>query len=232
MGRGSRQAARTSCTTSSPTSSTCSTASPTARRRSATTKRPTRDGSRCAPPPTTRSRAEGSPVLRPYAGTNPAEFFAVATEVFFNRPLEVREHEPALYAELARLLPPGPGRTARALLASTADADAPTKRPPEPRVPIVLGALASVFIGCSDFLGRYGTRRSNAITATSGAMLGGAVSALDRAGADPERVCTNATWCSAQPPVCSSASHWPCSTRRWPPRRRPLQVPSWRSAPP
>lgn len=45
-------------------------------------------------------RAEGSPVLRPYAGTNPAEFFAVATEVFFNRPLEVREHEPALYAEL------------------------------------------------------------------------------------------------------------------------------------
>jgi hypothetical protein len=45
-------------------------------------------------------RAEGSPVLRPYAGTNPAEFFAVATEVFFNRPLEVRAFEPALYTEL------------------------------------------------------------------------------------------------------------------------------------
>ncbi len=45
-------------------------------------------------------------------------------------------------------------------------------------MPIVLGALASVFIGFSDFLGRYGTRRSNAVTATSGAMLGGAVSAL------------------------------------------------------
>jgi drug/metabolite transporter (DMT)-like permease len=45
-------------------------------------------------------------------------------------------------------------------------------------VPIVLGALASVFIGFSDFLGRYGTRRSNAVTATSGAMLGGAVTAL------------------------------------------------------
>jgi len=45
-------------------------------------------------------------------------------------------------------------------------------------MPIVLGALASVLIGCSDFLGRYGTRRSNAVTATSGAMLGGAVSAL------------------------------------------------------
>lgn len=45
-------------------------------------------------------RAEGSPVLRDYAGTNPAEFFAVATEVFFNRPVDLREHEPALYDEL------------------------------------------------------------------------------------------------------------------------------------
>ncbi len=45
-------------------------------------------------------RAVGSPVLRPYAGTNPAEFFAVATEVFFNRPVELCEHEPALYGEL------------------------------------------------------------------------------------------------------------------------------------
>lgn len=35
-----------------------------------------------------------------------------------------------------------------------------------------------MLIGCSDFLGRYGTRRSNAVTATSGAMLGGAISAL------------------------------------------------------
>lgn len=45
-------------------------------------------------------------------------------------------------------------------------------------MPIVLGALASVLIGCSDFLGRYGTRRSNAVTATSGAMLGGAVTGV------------------------------------------------------
>jgi drug/metabolite transporter (DMT)-like permease len=45
-------------------------------------------------------------------------------------------------------------------------------------VPIALGALASILIGCSDFLGRYGTRRSNAVTATSGAMLGGAVTAV------------------------------------------------------
>lgn len=45
-------------------------------------------------------RAEGSPVLRPYAGTNPAEFFAVATEVFFTRSVELRDHEPDLYEEL------------------------------------------------------------------------------------------------------------------------------------
>jgi Mlc titration factor MtfA (ptsG expression regulator) len=46
-------------------------------------------------------RADRSEVLRPYAGTNPAEFFAVATEVFFNRPDALREHEPDLYTELA-----------------------------------------------------------------------------------------------------------------------------------
>jgi len=45
-------------------------------------------------------RAEGSEVLRSYAGTNPAEFFAVATEVFFNKPVALSTHEPALYREL------------------------------------------------------------------------------------------------------------------------------------
>ncbi|WP_420450715.1 zinc-dependent peptidase [Ilumatobacter sp.] len=43
---------------------------------------------------------DGTSILRSYAGTNPAEFFAVATEAFFTRPREVREHEPDLYAEL------------------------------------------------------------------------------------------------------------------------------------
>jgi MtfA peptidase len=43
----------------------------------------------------------GSLVLRPYAGVNPGEFFAVATEVFFSVPVELHQHEPALYAELA-----------------------------------------------------------------------------------------------------------------------------------
>jgi Mlc titration factor MtfA (ptsG expression regulator) len=67
-------------------------------------------------------RAQGSPVLRPYAGTNPAEFFAVATEVFFNRPLEVREHEPALYVELQRFYCQDPaGRAERFAAANAAD---------------------------------------------------------------------------------------------------------------
>lgn len=40
--------------------------------------------------------------LREYGATNPAEFFAVATEAFFERPRELRRQAPALYAELAR----------------------------------------------------------------------------------------------------------------------------------
>jgi MtfA peptidase len=64
-------------------------------------------------------RAQGSPVLRPYAGTNPAEFFAVATEVFFNLPIDVREHEPALYAELRSFYHQDPAARAERFAAST-----------------------------------------------------------------------------------------------------------------
>ncbi|MEM8745511.1 MAG: M90 family metallopeptidase [Actinomycetota bacterium] len=46
-----------------------------------------------------RVRASES-VLRPYAATNPAEFFAVATEAFFDDPAPLRLHEPAVYAQL------------------------------------------------------------------------------------------------------------------------------------
>ncbi len=35
--------------------------------------------------------------LRPYAATNPAEFFAVATETFFERPAPLRQSHPELY---------------------------------------------------------------------------------------------------------------------------------------
>lgn len=40
-------------------------------------------------------------VLRPYAWSNPAEFFAVATEAFFCTPHAVRKRKPDLYAALA-----------------------------------------------------------------------------------------------------------------------------------
>jgi len=35
-----------------------------------------------------------------YAATNPAEFFAVATEFFFEKPIELRARHPELYSEL------------------------------------------------------------------------------------------------------------------------------------
>jgi MtfA peptidase len=45
-------------------------------------------------------RRPGSGVLRDYAATNPAEFFAVATEAFFERPVELAEAKPDLYRVL------------------------------------------------------------------------------------------------------------------------------------
>jgi Mlc titration factor MtfA (ptsG expression regulator) len=39
-------------------------------------------------------------VLNEYGATNPAEFFAVATESFFERPREMRQKHPELYKEL------------------------------------------------------------------------------------------------------------------------------------
>lgn len=48
-----------------------------------------------------RLRSHAAPsVLRAYAETNPAEFFAVATEVFFTRPGALREEDPDLYSVL------------------------------------------------------------------------------------------------------------------------------------
>ena len=47
--------------------------------------------------------AAGQPsALDEYGATNPAEFFAVATESFFERPLEMREKHPELYEELKK----------------------------------------------------------------------------------------------------------------------------------
>ncbi len=41
-------------------------------------------------------------VLRDYGNQNPAEFFAVATEAFFEKSVQMKRHTPDLYAELSR----------------------------------------------------------------------------------------------------------------------------------
>lgn len=46
--------------------------------------------------------------FRDYAGVNEAEFFAVAVEYFFERPLEFRDAQPELYAHLCGLLKQDP----------------------------------------------------------------------------------------------------------------------------
>ncbi len=51
-----------------------------------------------------RLRARKAPerkVLRAYGATNEAEFFAVATEAFFEKPRQLEKHLPELYAELS-----------------------------------------------------------------------------------------------------------------------------------
>src|SRR5256884_5293362 len=40
--------------------------------------------------------------LDEYGATNPAEFFAVATECFFEKPRQLKKKHPALYDELKR----------------------------------------------------------------------------------------------------------------------------------
>ena len=49
-----------------------------------------------------RADAEGQPsFLDTYGATNPAEFFAVVTEMFFERPHDLKSKHPELYKELA-----------------------------------------------------------------------------------------------------------------------------------
>ena len=55
----------------------------------------------------------GRPPMRWYGATNPGEFFAVATEVFFEQPRELRAAEPALYAVLARFYRQDPAARVR-----------------------------------------------------------------------------------------------------------------------
>lgn len=48
-------------------------------------------------------------VLSPYGATSPAEFFAVATECFFEKPHELRARHPALYSQLKDFYVQDPG---------------------------------------------------------------------------------------------------------------------------
>jgi len=48
-----------------------------------------------------------------YGATNPAEFFAVATEFFFEKPLQLRRKHPALYDELAEYFGQDPASWSR-----------------------------------------------------------------------------------------------------------------------
>jgi Mlc titration factor MtfA (ptsG expression regulator) len=45
-------------------------------------------------------RGRGDALLDSYAGVDPAEFFAVTTELFFDLPVELEEAKPALYQVL------------------------------------------------------------------------------------------------------------------------------------
>jgi Mlc titration factor MtfA (ptsG expression regulator) len=51
-------------------------------------------------------------VLRQYGSISEAEFFAVATEAFFEKPAQMRKHTPDLYAELVRFYRWDPGAPA------------------------------------------------------------------------------------------------------------------------
>ncbi len=55
-------------------------------------------------------------LLREYAATNEAEFFAVATEVFFEKPRVMRRRAPDLYSELRRLYGANPAEVRESML--------------------------------------------------------------------------------------------------------------------
>jgi len=60
-----------------------------------------------------RRRPRARPVLRDYGATNEAEFFAVATEAFFEKSRRLRDEQPALYAVLSDYYRCDPAASAR-----------------------------------------------------------------------------------------------------------------------
>lgn len=67
-------------------------------------------------------------LLRPYAGTNPGEFFAVATEAFFTRPIRMQVEKPGLYEVFAAVYGQDPAARARAHAATQPSAQRPIPR--------------------------------------------------------------------------------------------------------
>ena len=55
-------------------------------------------------------RPESRRLLDTYGATNPAEFFAVATEAFFERPKALQQQHPRLYGEMQRFFRQDPAR--------------------------------------------------------------------------------------------------------------------------
>jgi Mlc titration factor MtfA (ptsG expression regulator) len=67
--------------------------------------------------------------LRSYAGTDAGEFFAVASETFFTRPIELAARKPGLYEVFADFYRQDPAARASAYLARSAPAAADATRP-------------------------------------------------------------------------------------------------------
>ena len=58
-----------------------------------------------------RDAAHARPsALDDYGATNKAEFFAVATETFFEKPVQLEREHPALYAQLQKFYRQDPAR--------------------------------------------------------------------------------------------------------------------------
>ncbi|MFI4915342.1 MAG: zinc-dependent peptidase [Phycisphaerales bacterium JB060] len=55
-----------------------------------------------------RGQAGGRTLIDPYGATNPPEFFAVVTELYFERPGDLRRQHPELYEQLAAFYGPAP----------------------------------------------------------------------------------------------------------------------------
>lgn len=52
-------------------------------------------------------------VIDPYGATNPAEFFAVVTECFFDKPVQLKKKHPELYEQLRQFFQQDPGELER-----------------------------------------------------------------------------------------------------------------------